>query len=208
MEKPSKSAAATLSVEVPLLDLRAQFNTIRDEVIAAVTRVLESQQFILGPEVTDLERRVAALARTTFAVACASGSDALILALMALGIGPGDEVITTPFTFFASAGSIARVGARPVFVDIDPGTYNLDAAALPRTITPRTKAIMPVHLFGQPAAMDEVMRVANDRGISVIEDAAQRSARNITARPSAALAGSAASAFSQPRTLAAQATAA
>jgi dTDP-4-amino-4,6-dideoxygalactose transaminase len=157
----------------PFLDLKAQFASIRGEVTDAVARVLESQYFILGPEVDAFEKEVSAYTGCKYAIGCASGSDALILALLALDIGPGDEVITAPFTFFASAGSIARVGARPVFVDIDPHAFNIDPGAIERAITPRTKAIMPIHLFGLCAEMDEIQRVGAARGIPVIEDAAQ-----------------------------------
>jgi dTDP-4-amino-4,6-dideoxygalactose transaminase len=157
----------------PFLDLKAQFASIRGEVTDAVARVLESQYFILGPEVDAFEKEVSAYTGCKYAIGCASGSDALILALLALDIGPGDEVITAPFTFFASAGSVARVGATPVFVDIDPLAFNIDPGAIERAITPRTKAIMPIHLFGLCAEMDEIQRVAASRGIPVIEDAAQ-----------------------------------
>lgn len=157
----------------PFLDLKAQYATIRNEVIAAVTRVLDSQQFIMGPEVEKLEAEFADLIGCRFAVGCASGSDALLLALMALGVGSGDEVITTPFTFVATAGSIARLKAMPVFVDIDPQTYNLDWTQLEVEITTRTKAIIPVHLFGLPAEMGKIMEIARARGVPVIEDAAQ-----------------------------------
>jgi dTDP-4-amino-4,6-dideoxygalactose transaminase len=158
---------------LPFLDLKAQFAGIRDEVLAAVTRTLESQHFILGPEVQAFEKEISALTECSHAIGCASGSDALILALLALDIGPGDEVITTPFTFFASAGSIARVGATPVFADIDRETYNIDSQAIKRAITPRTKAIMPVHLFGLAADMGATLKVADAAGIPVVEDAAQ-----------------------------------
>ena len=137
-----------------------------------MTRVLESQHFILGPEVSAFENEVGRFLDSKFSIGCASGSDALLLGLMALGIAPGDEVITTPFTFVASAGSIARIGAVPVFVDIDPNIYNLDPNQLEDAVT-ATKAIMPVHLFGLPAEMDPIMEVANRRKIPVIEDAAQ-----------------------------------
>jgi dTDP-4-amino-4,6-dideoxygalactose transaminase len=155
------------------LDLKAQYATIRQEVSEAVTRVLESQQFILGPEVGALEKELAEITQCKYAIACGSGTDALVLALHALGIGRGDEVITTPFTFVASAGSIAQVGATPVFVDIDPQTFNIDPAQIERAVTPRTRAIMPVHLFGLTAAMNEINAIAGQRGISVVEDAAQ-----------------------------------
>ncbi|MBI3468002.1 MAG: DegT/DnrJ/EryC1/StrS family aminotransferase [Planctomycetes bacterium] len=158
---------------VPLLDLRAQFATIREEINEAIARVVESQQFILGPELDALEREVAEYCQARHAVGCASGTDALVLALMALGVGAGDEVITTPYTFFATAGVIARLGARPVFVDIDPGTYNIDPAAISDRLTPRTKAIIPVHLFGQTAEMGPIQRLANRHGLPIIEDACQ-----------------------------------
>ncbi len=157
----------------PFLDLRAQFASIREEVMAAVARVLESQHFILGPEVAAFEDEVGHYLGSKFSIGCASGTDALTLGLMALGVGPGDEVITTPFTFVASASSIALLGAVPVFVDIDPNTYNLDPNQLQQAITAKTKAIMPVHLFGLPAEMDDILEVASRRNIPVIEDAAQ-----------------------------------
>jgi len=157
----------------PFLDLKAQFAGIRGEVTAAVMAVLESQHFILGPEVSALEREIAAYIGCNHAIGCASGSDALLLALMALGVGPGDEIITVPFTFVATAGSIARLRAKPVFVDIDPISYNIDALQIEQAITPRTKAIIPVHLFGMAADMDPIREIAAGRGIAVIEDAAQ-----------------------------------
>ena len=166
-------SAGTHSMAMPFLDLRAQFATIREEVFAAVARTLDSQQFILGAEVEAFEREIAELTGCKYAIACASGTDALILALLALDIGPGDEVITTPFTFVASAGSIARVGAKPVFADIDAKTFNTDPLEVEKAITSRTKAIVPVHLFGLTAAMDELNAVAARHGIPVIEDAAQ-----------------------------------
>ena len=158
-------------MNIPLMDLKAQYRSIRDEVLKAVEGVLEGGRYILGPEVKALEEEVAALCGVDHGVGVANGTDALVLVLDALGIGPGDEVITTPFTFFATAESISRVGATPVFVDIDPGTFNLDASEIRRRITPRTKAILPVHIFGQPADMDEVMEVAEESGLWLIEDA-------------------------------------
>ncbi len=158
---------------MPFLDLKAQFASIRNETLEAVTRVMESQHFILGPEVEAFEKEVSVLTGCSHAIGCASGSDALILALLALEIGRGDEVITTPFTFVASAGSIARVGAKPVFVDIDPETFNISAKAIEKAITSRTKAIMPVHLFGLSADMNEINQIAAEHRIPVIEDAAQ-----------------------------------
>jgi len=157
----------------PLVDLKAQYRSIKPEIDAAIQRVMDSQQFILGPEVENIEKEVADYCAARFAIACASGSDALLLPLMALEVGPGDEVVTTPFTFVATAGSVARLGARPVFVDIDHRTYNIDAAKLEAAITSKTKAIIPVHLFGMSADMDAIMKIANRRGIPVIEDAAQ-----------------------------------
>ncbi len=156
---------------VPLLDLRAQHAAIRDEVVSAVMGVVDSQLFILGPAVEALEHQVAEISRTKFAIGCASGTDALLLALRALDIGRGDEVITTPFTFFATAGTIHNVGATPVFVDIEPESFNISPEAVGAAITPRTKAVIPVDLFGQMAAIEEVAVVA--KGLPVIEDAAQ-----------------------------------
>ncbi|MDE2059276.1 MAG: DegT/DnrJ/EryC1/StrS family aminotransferase [candidate division NC10 bacterium] len=158
---------------VPSLDLKAQYATIRSEVREAIDRVCESQQFILGPEVAAFEQEVAAFCAGRFAIGVSSGTDALLAALMTIGVGPGDEVITTPYSFFATAGVIARCGARPVFADIDPLTFNLDPVAACEKITSRTKAIMPVHLFGRCADMDLVVKVAEERRIVVVEDAAQ-----------------------------------
>jgi dTDP-4-amino-4,6-dideoxygalactose transaminase len=161
------------AVEVPLLDLKQQYQAIKDDVDAAVARVIESQYFILGPEVTALEEEVAAYSSVAHAVGMSSGTDALLAALMALDVGPGDEVITTTYSFFATAGVVARLGARTVFVDIDPATFNIDTAAAVDAVTDRTKAIMPVHLYGRLADMDPLLDVARRRGIAVIEDAAQ-----------------------------------
>jgi dTDP-4-amino-4,6-dideoxygalactose transaminase len=169
---------------VPLLDLQAQYQTIRDEVRAAVDRVFDAQHFVLGAEVQALEEEIARYSQTKFAIGCASGSDALLLALMSCEVGAGDEVITTPFSFFATAGAITRLGARPVFVDIDERTFNLDSNLVAAAITERTKAIMPVHLYGQCAEMDRIMElgrqgwrrtVGTDASapIPIIEDAAQ-----------------------------------
>jgi dTDP-4-amino-4,6-dideoxygalactose transaminase len=172
MKSATESLVAT-PVQVDFLDLRAQFATIREEIVEAVTNVLESQQFILGSEVKAFEEETAALLGARHAVACASGSDALALALMAAEIGPGDEVITTPFTYVATAGSIARVGATPVFVDIEPGGFNINPLGVKGAVSARTRAILPVHLFGLSADLDPILRAAGEQGIAVIEDAAQ-----------------------------------
>jgi dTDP-4-amino-4,6-dideoxygalactose transaminase len=160
-------------MKVPLLDLVAQFETIENDVLKAVESVFRRQQFVLGPEVSELERQVARLSNSAYGIGVASGTDALLLALMALNIGPGDEVITSPYTFFATAGSIARLHAIPVFVDIDPKTYNMDPTLVERRITKRTKAILPVHLFGQCADMDPLLEIGRKTQIPIIEDAAQ-----------------------------------
>lgn len=158
---------------VPLLDLKAQFNEIRDEIRAAIDAVLESQQFILGPTVAAFEESVAACCGVAHAVGVSSGTDAILAALMAIGIAPGDEVITTPYTFFSTAGCISRLCARPVFVDIDPRTFNIDPAKIEAAVTEKTRAILPVHLFGQCAEMDPILEVARKHRLRLIEDAAQ-----------------------------------
>ena len=160
-------------MRIPLVDLEAQYRTIKDEVDAAIQRVLDQGQFILGPDVWQFEEEIAACCGSRFAVGVASGTDALHLALLACGIGPGDEVISTPFTFIATAEAITHCGAIPVFVDINPGTCNIDTDKIEPRITGRTRAILPVHLYGQPADMGSVMELARKHGLKVIEDCAQ-----------------------------------
>ncbi len=157
----------------PLLDLQAQYQTIKPEIDRAIQQVLDRGQFILGPEVEALEREIAAYCGVSHAVAVASGTDALELSLRACGIGPGDEVLTTAFSFFATAEAIVAVGATPVFVDIELSTYNVDPERVEQAVTPRTKALIPVHLFGHPCAMEEIMEVAKAHRLKVIEDCAQ-----------------------------------
>jgi dTDP-4-amino-4,6-dideoxygalactose transaminase len=158
---------------IPLLDLQAQYSSLREPVLAAIARVCESQRFIGGPEVDAFEREIAEMLEVRHAIGMSSGTDALLAALMALGIGPGDEVVTSTYSFFATAGCIARLGARPVFVDIDPATFNLDGRSVDAACSPATKAIIPVHLFGLIAEMDDILDVARRRGVPVVEDAAQ-----------------------------------
>lgn len=160
-------------MKVPLLDLKAQYAPLREEMLVTVERVFDSQYFVLGPEVQALEEEIAAYSQTKHAIGCASGSDALLLALMALGVKEGDEVITTPYSFFATVSSITRLGAKAVFVDIDPKTYNMDVSQIENAITENTKAIMPVHLYGQCADMDALIEISERRRIPLVEDAAQ-----------------------------------
>lgn len=161
--------------KVPLLDLQAQHASIRDEAVAALLRVVDSQKFILGEEVESLEKELAQYCSAAYAIGCASGSDALSLALIALDIGPGDEVLTVPFTFFATAGAIARLGARPVFVDIESSTFNMDIDQVEDILKshPHIRGIIPVHLFGACADLDPLLQIAARHNVSVIEDAAQ-----------------------------------
>jgi dTDP-4-amino-4,6-dideoxygalactose transaminase len=160
-------------MKIPILDLKPQYDSIKAEIHAAIDRVLESGAFIMGPDVKQFEQEVAAYLGVKHAIGVNSGTDALVIGLRALGIGEGDEVITTPFSFFATAESISNVGARPVFVDIDPLTFNLDPKQIEAAITSRTKAIMPVHLYGHPAAMAKILEIAETHNLKVVEDCAQ-----------------------------------
>jgi dTDP-4-amino-4,6-dideoxygalactose transaminase len=169
--------------QVPLLDLQAQYQPIRDEILATLTRVCDSQRFIMGPEIEGLERELADLLQVKHAVGVASGTDSLLIAMMALGIGPGDEVVTSTYSFFATAGCVARLGATPVFVDIDPVTYNIDPAGVAAALTPRTRAIIPVHLYGQSVDLDPILATAARAGVPVIEDACQAIGARYRDRP-------------------------
>src|SRR5580698_1652320 len=172
-----------IKVKVPYLDLKAQYQSIKPEIDAAIARVLESCQFVLGPEVTSFEQEFATYCGAAECIALNSGTSALHLALLAAGVGPGDEVITVPFTFVASVSAVTYAGARPVLVDIDPRSFTMDPAAIEAAITPRTKAILPVHLYGQSADMDPIMEVARRHGLVVIEDAAQAHGAKYKGRP-------------------------
>src|ERR1700681_808704 len=170
-------------IKVPYLDLKAQYASIKTEIDAAIARVLDSCQFVLGSEVTGFEQEFSAYCGTSECIAVNSGTSALHLALIAAGVGPGDEVITVPFTFVASVAAVLYAGARPVLVDIDPRSFTMDPAAIEAAITPRTKAILPVPLYGQPADMNPIMEVARRRGLVVIEDAAQAHGAKCKGRP-------------------------
>ena len=172
---------------VPLLDLQAQYRPLRDEILAAIARVCESQRFIMGPEVDALETELARIIGVPHAVAVSSGTDALLVALMALGIGPGDEVVIPAYSFFATAGVVVRLGAVPVFVDIDPETYAIDPVQAANAMTGKTKAIVPVHLFGLTADMDPILDEASRSGIAVIEDAAQAIGATYRSRPAGSM---------------------
>jgi dTDP-4-amino-4,6-dideoxygalactose transaminase len=171
------------NIKVPYVDLKAQYRSIKSEIDEAIARVLESCQFVLGPEIAAFENEFAAYCATTDCIAVNSGTSALHLALLAAGVGPGDEVITVPFTFVASVATILYTGAKPVLVDIEPRTFNMNPAAIQAAISPRTKAIMPVHLYGHPADMDFIMDVARKLGLIVIEDAAQAHGARYKGRP-------------------------
>jgi dTDP-4-amino-4,6-dideoxygalactose transaminase len=197
---------------VPLLDLRRQYDGIREEVLAAIARVCDSQSFILGPEVEALEREIAALTGAAFAVGCSSGTEALWLALVAAGVKPGHSVITTPFSFFASASAIVRAGATPVFVDVDPGTLNLDATLVGRKLrarqigtapTENIRAVLPVHLYGQCADMDRFDRIAQEFEVAIVEDAAQAIGAEWNARRAGSLGATAAFSFYPTKNLSA-----
>src|SRR5258706_1381520 len=215
MRRSLSDTPATAQGSVPLLDLRRQYEGIREEVLAAIARVCDSQVFILGPEVEALEREIAALTGAAAAVGCASGTEALWLALVAAGVKPGDAVITTPFSFFASASSVVRAGATPIFVDVDPGTLNLDAALVDQLLRAKRpenlRAILPVHLYGQCADMDALDRVlqedakvhAQEFGVAIVEDAAQAIGAEWSGRGAGALGVTAAFSFYPTKNLSA-----
>ena len=202
-----KTLEAVAPASVPLLDLRRQYDGIRDEVLTAITRVCDSQSFILGPEVEELEREIAAFTGTTAAVGCASGTEALWLALLAAGVKSGDRVITTAFSFFASASSIVRAGATPVFVDVDPATLNLDPALVEKRLRQSTgdavRAVLPVHLYGQCADMDAFLRISREFKVAIVEDAAQAIGAEWHGRPAGSWGATAAFSFYPTKNLSA-----
>ena len=172
-----------MSPKVPLLDLQAQYQPLRDDILAAVTRVCDSQRFVMGAEIAVLEGDLAKMLGVEHAIAVSSGTDALLLSLMALGVKAGDEIITSTYSFFATAGAIVRLGARPVFLDINPVTFNIEPSQIAAAITPRTKAMIPVHLFGLSADLDPILEVALRSGVPVVEDAAQAIGATYKSRP-------------------------
>lgn len=182
-------------MKIPILDLRREYESYKDEVVKKVNEIMQKQDFILGKEVCELEKNIAEYCQTKYAVGVASGTDALILSLRAMGVGPGDEVITTPFTFVATAEAVALLGAKPVFADIDHKTYNIDPSLIEKNITPKTKAIIPVHLYGLCADMDPIMKIAASRGIKVLEDAAQAIGSEYKGRRAGSLGDAAALSF-------------
>ena len=185
--QPHRQISSRLDLKIPLIDLSIQHKVLKKELQKAVQKVMDSQNFILGDSVSAFEEQAAKKVGSRYAVAVASGSDALYLSLLALGIGRGDEVITTPFTFFATAGSIARLGAKPVFVDIDPYTFNLDVNKIEAKMTKRTKAILPVHLFGLCCEMDVIQRIAKKYSLSIVEDAAQALGSQYRGKPAGSM---------------------
>ena len=188
MDRTSSPDALADLPAVPLLDVCRDNDALSEEILAAIDRVVRSGQFVLGPDVRLLEEQFAALAHSGFAVGCSSGSDALLLALMACGVSDGDEVIMPSYTFFATASAAWRLGALPVFVDVDPVSYNIDPAAIEESITPATKAILPVHLFGQCAEMQPLAKIARDHNLALIEDAAQAIGAELAGRRAGSLA--------------------
>ncbi|HSW44488.1 MAG TPA: DegT/DnrJ/EryC1/StrS family aminotransferase [Phycisphaerae bacterium] len=190
-------------MKVPLLDLAAQYRAVESEIREAIHRVLESQAYVLGPEVAALEQEVAALCGVQHGIATSSGTDAILASLMALGVGPGDEAIVPTFTFFATAGCVTRVGATPVFVDVLSDTFNIDPAAIEAAVTPRTKAIIPVHLYGQCVDMDRIAAIARCHGLEVIEDAAQAIGASFNGRPVGSLSKACALSFYPTKNLSA-----
>src|SRR5713226_75966 len=172
-----------MAKKVPLLDLEAQYRPLRDEILGAITGVCDSQRFIMGPEIEALEVELSGLLGVRHSIAVSSGTDAVLLALMVLDIQPGDEVVTPTYSFFATAGAIVRLGARPVLVDIDPATFNIDPDQIAAAITPRTKAILPVHLFGLSSDLDTILEVASRAGVPIVEDAAQAIGATYKSRP-------------------------